>query len=112
MKQFEDLLNKRNAEIDAEEKAKRNNQVNLEKSVGYGILYAAIGGVLAFIAAEIAFWIITAVWYIVYIIFIGGAGTQTVPDLKWKNIFIILVTLVGIGIGWFGGYSGNRERKK
>lgn len=108
MKKFDELVNKRQSEIDTHEKNTRKDQGNFEASVGLGVLGVAIGGFLAYIASIVAFGIITVGWRIIYAIWIVGYGGPPAPPLGWENVFKILVTLAGVGMGWFAGYSGNR----
>lgn len=93
MKKFEELLAKRNAEIEAEERERIADEKNFNASIGSGILGTFYGLVIGFV-----------VFFCV----------ELFLEIVWSNkygmlIFIISMLLGGI-IGWYGGFNGTRKK--
>ena len=99
MKKFEDLLSKRDDEIEAAEKARREDERNYNASVGYGIL-GALGGLVG-----------GFVFYIVVGLLAVIVTWSSKPFSETTAIIILILSLlIGGIIGFLMVFNDSRKK--
>jgi len=100
MKKFEELLDKRNQEIDLEKEAyekekarERADGINYGESVALGLLYGFIGAIAGMVVIGLALWVVLA-------IILSIAGSKMDGDS-----ILELSAWIGLIIGALGGYA-------
>lgn len=110
MKKFEELLDKRNQEIELEkethekEKARqRADGINYSESVALGLLYGLIGAVAGMLIIGLILWVVLG-------IILAIAGSKMDGDSILNLSGGIGLIIGGIG-GFFSGFYSRREKK-
>jgi hypothetical protein len=106
MNKFEDLIYKREAEINANKTSNSKDKANLNKSVALGILYAIIGAISGGISGFILYWVLAFLYAVINI------GNKSQLNDYWQPIIIWAVVILGTVIGYNVGYGENREERK
>ncbi len=93
MKKFEELLAKRNAEIEAEDRERIADEKNYNAAIVQGILGTFYGLVIGFV-----------------VFFCVGLVSEIIFGNKYNIIIFIISMLLGGIIGWYGGFNGTRKK--